>query len=223
MNYQAAIFDMDGLLLDTERVCQQSFKKACEHLSLPFLESVYLGIIGQNAQGIEQTIRDGYGESLDYPALRKVWMHYYHGVVEHQPIPVKEGVLELLEWFKLHLIPMVVATSTDKKLANVKLELAGLKHYFTNVTTGCEVSQGKPHPEIYLLAAERLNIKPEACLGFEDSNNGVRSGVAAGLQMYQIPDLVEPTTDIVSLGHTIKPSLATVLSQLQYASTSKES
>ena len=215
MNYQAAIFDMDGLLLDTEKVCQQSFKKACEVLSLPFLETVYLGIIGQNAQGIEQTIRNGYGDSLDYPALRKVWMQYYLEVVDHQAIPVKEGVIELLEWFKLHLVPMAVATSTEQKLANVKLELAGLKHYFTGITSGCEVAQGKPHPEIYQLAAKRLNVKPEHCLGFEDSNNGVRSGVAAGLQMYQIPDLVSPSPDIISLGHIITPSLSSVLNQLK--------
>lgn len=215
MNYQAAIFDMDGLLLDTERVCQQSFIKACQTLSLPFLQEVYLGIIGQNAQGIEKTIRDGYGETLDYTQLRKTWMSYYHEVVEHHAIPVKEGVIELLEWFQSKKIPMAVATSTDQKLANVKLQLAGLSHYFTDITSGCEVTHGKPHPEIYLLAAKRLNIAPQECLGFEDSNNGVRSGVAAGLQMFQIPDLVSPEPEIVSLEHAIEPSLTKVLHQLK--------
>ncbi len=109
-----------------------------------------------------------------------------------------------------------VATSTDQKLANVKLQLAGLSHYFTDITSGCEVTHGKPHPEIYLLAAKRLNIAPQECLGFEDSNNGVRSGVAAGgLQMFQIPDLVSPGPEIVSLEHAIEPSLTKVLHQLK--------
>lgn len=215
MNYQAAIFDMDGLLLDTERVCQQSFIQACQSLSLPFFEDIYLGIIGQNAQGIEKTIRDGYGDELDYERLRKEWLKYYHGVVEHQAIPIKEGVIELLDWFKSKDIPMAVATSTDQRLAKLKLKLAGLSRYFSGITTGCEVTEGKPHPEIFLLAAKRLNVAPQACLGFEDSNNGVRSGISAGLQMYQIPDLVTPTTDIISLNHTISPSLTHVLKQLK--------
>lgn len=215
MNYQAAIFDMDGLLLDTERVCLQAFEKACSTLSLPFLKTVYLGIIGQNAKGIEQTLQSGYGKGLDYHALRQVWMEYYHGVIEHQAIPIKEGVIELLEWLTSQHIPMTVATSSAQKTASIKLKLSGLDQYFKQITTGCEVSQGKPHPEIFLLAAKRLNIVPQYCLGFEDSNNGVRAGVAANLQMFQIPDLVTPDKDIIALGHTIAPSLSNVLQQLK--------
>lgn len=217
MNYQAAIFDMDGLLLDTERVALQAFKQACEQLSLPFLKSVYLNIIGQNAKGIEQTIQAGYGDDLDYLTLRSVWMEYYHGVVEHQAIPIKEGVINLLEWLTAQQIPMTVATSSAQRSANIKLELSGLNKYFDTITTGCEVSQGKPHPEIFLLAANRLDTPPQYCLGFEDSNNGVRAGVAAGLQMFQIPDLVTPNQEIIALGHTIAPSMTNVLQQLQNA------
>ena len=103
MTYQAAIFDMDGLLLDTERVALSAFEKACQTLSVPFLKSVYLGIIGQNAQGIEKTIQDGYGPSLDYATLREAWMVNYHGVIDHQAIPVKEGVIDLLELSLIHI------------------------------------------------------------------------------------------------------------------------
>jgi len=217
MSYQAAIFDMDGLLLDTERVALHAFQQACDRLSLPFLKPVYLNIIGQNAKGIEETILAGYGCDLDYFTLRSVWMEYYHGVVEHQAIPIKEGVINLLEWLTAQQIPMTVATSSAQRSANIKLQLSGLNKYFDRITTGCEVSQGKPHPEIFLLAAERLNTAPQHCLGFEDSNNGVRAGVAAGLQMFQIPDLVTPDSDIIALGHTITPSLSNVLLQLRSA------
>lgn len=219
MNYQAAIFDMDGLLLDTERVCQSSFQKACQFLSLPFLETTYLEIIGQNSTGIEKTIKGGYGQDLDYTSLRSKWMEYYHQVVKYQAIPIKEGVVELLEWLKSHQIPMAVATSTDQTLANRKLELAGLKHYFSGISSGCEVTHGKPHPEIFLLAAKRLNTEPKACLGFEDSNNGVRAGVAAGLQMVQVPDLVSPSPEVLALGHNIVPSLNVFLNQLKATSS----
>ncbi|WP_028862697.1 HAD family hydrolase [Psychromonas aquimarina] len=217
MNYQAAVFDMDGLLLDTEKVCMQAFREACEFLSLPMLEDVYLGIIGSNAAGIEQVLRNGYGPELDYETLRHEWMKRYHPIVEHQAIPVKAGVIDLLTWLKSQSIPAAVATSTPRELAKTKLKLAGLLDYFEHLSTGCEVKNGKPDPEIFLLAAERLNVRPENCLAFEDSSNGVRSGVAAGMQVYQVPDLVKPCADVIALGHNISGSLSDVLTQLQAA------
>jgi HAD superfamily hydrolase (TIGR01509 family) len=215
MNYQAAIFDMDGLLLDTERVCMQAFDDACEALSLPFLKNIYLGIIGCNAQGIKQVLCDGYGADLDYEPLRKEWMSRYHPIVEQQAIPVKEGVIDLLNWLQAQAIPIAVATSSHKELAITKLKLAGLFDYFDHLSSGCEVSEGKPSPEIFLLAASRLNISAQHCLAFEDSNNGVRSAIAAGMQVYQVPDLVKPDADIIALGHTVSDSLADVLTQLK--------
>ena len=215
MNFQAAIFDMDGLLLDTERVCKGIFEEACASLSVPFLEDVYLDIIGRNAQGIEQVIRAGYGSDLDYPTLHNAWKVRYNAVVKHQAIPVKHGVIELLTWLKNNNIPTAVATSTQQDVAKIKLSLAGLDHYFDNLTTGCEVKNGKPDPEIYLLAANRLNISPQQCLAFEDSNNGVLSAVSANMQTFQIPDLVQPSAEILTLGHTVSHSLSDVLATLK--------
>ncbi len=215
MNFRAAIFDMDGLLLDTERVCMSIFKQACQAQSVPFLEDVYLSIIGRNSAGIEQTIREGYGPSLDYPALHNEWRVRYNAVVKHQAIPVKTGVVELLKWLKDQDVPAAVATSTNKDVAEIKLRLAGLDQYFDHITTGCEVSQGKPHPEIYLLAASRLGVDPKLCLAFEDSNNGVRSAIAAKMQTYQIPDLVEPCAEVKALEPIIRSSLLDVLSELK--------
>ncbi|MHC6530077.1 HAD family hydrolase [Vibrio proteolyticus] len=221
MNFQAAIFDMDGLLLDTERVCMRIFQEACEALSVPFLKDIYLGIIGRNAAGIEETIRQGYGPDLDYPTLHAEWRKRYDAVVKHQAIPVKDGVVELLTWLKAQGIPTAVATSTQKEIAQIKLKLAGLDHYFDNLTTGCEVQRGKPDPEIYLLAAGRLGVQPQTCLAFEDSNNGVRSAVAANMTTFQIPDLVQPCAEVRAFGHQINDSLNDVLAHLQrqYATT----
>ncbi|CAM2910016.1 HAD family hydrolase [Moritella viscosa] len=215
MNYKAAIFDMDGLLLDTERVCKGIFEEACTSLSIPFLEDVYLDIIGRNSQGIEKVIRAGYGSDLDYPVLHEAWRTRYNAVVKHQAIPVKDGVIELLTWLKNNNIPTAVATSTQQDVATIKLKLAGLEQFFDNLTTGCEVKNGKPDPEIYLLAAGRLNIKPEQCLAFEDSNNGVLSAVSANMQTFQIPDLVQPSAQILTLGHTVSASLLDVLDILK--------
>lgn len=215
MNFQAAIFDMDGLLLDTERVCIEIFEQACQTVGVPFLRDLYLSVIGRNAAGIEATLRAGYGPDLDYMQLHNEWRTRYNAVVKHQAIPVKQGVIELLEWLKAEHIPTAVATSTQRDVASIKLRLSGLNRYFDAVATGCEVSQGKPHPEIYLLAASRLDVAPAQCLAFEDSNNGVRSAVAAKMIAYQIPDLVMPSDDVVALGHRIRPTLSDVLEELK--------
>lgn len=215
MAFQAAIFDMDGLLLDTERVCMGIFKEACAVQHVPFIEELYLSIIGCNAKRIETLFREGYGPDVDYPALNKAWRVRYFSVVQNQAIPVKDGVIELLEWLKEKNIPMAVATSTQHDIAIRKLELAGLDGYFDVLTTGCEVENSKPDPEIYILAANRLGIEPEHCLAFEDSNNGTRSAVAAKMMTYQIPDLVQPSQDVIDLGHRILPSMVEVLAELK--------
>ncbi|NVD07729.1 HAD family phosphatase [Vibrio sp. JPW-9-11-11] len=213
MKFQAAIFDMDGLLLDTERLCMHVFKQACQTVNVPFYEDIYLSIIGRNSAGIEPIFRRAYGEN--YERLHQEWRTQYDSVVKHQAIPVKEGVVALLEWLNAKQIPVAVATSTHREVAQVKLELANLSQYFTNLTCGCEVSHGKPHPEIYLLAASRLGVDPQQCIAFEDSNNGVRSAVAANMTTFQVPDLVEPSDEVKALGHHIVPSLNHALSYLK--------
>ena len=93
--------------------------------------------------------------------------------------------------------------------------MAKIDHYFEHISSGCEVTHGKPHPEIFLLAAKRLNVPAEQCLAFEDSSNGVLSALAAKMQVYQVPDLVIPDQEIIALGHQIQPSLDVVLTQLK--------
>ncbi|WP_076590157.1 HAD family hydrolase [Vibrio ostreicida] len=213
MKIHAAIFDMDGLLLDTERVCMQVFRQSCTHLNLPFFEQTYLSMIGRNAAGIDEVLRTVYGEDLD--ALHADWKKHYDAIVEHQAIPIKQGAIELLTWLKQQQLPIAVATSTHRATAQIKLRLAGLDQYIDELTCGCEVTKGKPDPEIYLLAAKRLNINPVNCLALEDSNNGVRSAVSAKMTTFQIPDLVQPCRQIKALGHQIVPSLHAVLDHLK--------
>lgn len=214
MKFQAAIFDMDGLLLDTERLCMHVFKQACQSVNVPFYQETYLSIIGRNSAGIETIFRQAYGDNYD--KLHQEWRTQYDAVVKHQAIPVKAGVVELLDWLKAQHIPAVVATSTHREVAQVKLDLAELSHYFSDLTCGCEVSNGKPDPEIYLLAASRLGVDAKQCIAFEDSNNGVRSAIAANMATFQIPDLVEPCEQVKALNPMIMPSLHDALSYLKH-------
>lgn len=204
---------MDGLLLDTEKVSMHVFKQACSTVNLPFYEDTYLSIIGRNSAGIDKILRRAYGNNLD--KLHDEWRRNYDAIVKHQPIPIKQGVVELLAWLKENGIPTSVATSTQRDVAKIKLKLSGLDKFFNSLTCGCEVSKGKPDPEIYLLAAERLGVKSQHCLAFEDSNNGVRSAISAQMTTFQIPDLVEPCDEVRSFGHNVFPSLLHVMDYLK--------
>ncbi|KPA51568.1 CbbY [Photobacterium leiognathi subsp. mandapamensis] len=215
MKFSAFIFDMDGLLLDTERVCMNVFKQTCQDFNLPYLETAYLNIIGRNEAGVEEVLCASYGDTMDYPVFRQQWKQTYLNIVENQAIPIKDGVIELLQWLQQQQIPMVVATSTNKQLALKKLELAGLSSFFSTVTAGDEVSKGKPDPEIYLLAAKRLNVKPELCLAFEDSNNGITAAIAANMHAFQIIDLVEPSDEVKAFGHHVFSSMHEALALLK--------
>lgn len=116
---------------------------------------------------------------------------------------------------------MAVATSTQRNVAEVKLKLAGLADYFSALATGCEVKAGKPAPEIYQLAAQRLGVDAHSCIAFEDSNNGVKSAVSAGMTTYQIPDLVTPCAEVLALGSQLRTSLFDVYQELSLQSKSE--
>ncbi|PNY75745.1 HAD family phosphatase [Stenotrophomonas pavanii] len=202
----AVIFDMDGLMIDSERVSLACWGQAADEFGLGLDEAVFLRMVGLGdrdshallrAQGIEDSV-------IDAVAAR---CHDLYEARTQIGLPLRPGILELLELLKAHAIPRAVATTTRQPRAGRKLAAAGLLPYFDAVITSGDVARPKPAPDIYLLAAQRLGQAPERCLALEDSPAGTRAALAAGMTVIQVPDLVHPDEDLRALGHRIVGSL----------------
>ena len=209
-NFSAVIFDMDGLILDTERLAFEAFQTTSSRFGLDDLSELFKQCIGTNDELGKSILKDGLDGVADYKEFGLAWMREYKRITLERPIPLKHGVEELLPYIESIEVPMAVATSTQALRAKEKLEDAGLLDYFKFIIGGDQVERGKPHPEIYLKAASALASAPSKCLALEDSANGVKAAVAAGMTVVQIPDLVPPSDELLLLGHIVLSSLADV-------------
>lgn len=205
--FDAVIFDMDGLLLDSERIALAAFVKACEHFKLGDQKDLFIRCVGTNEVLGEAVLREGLQGKADPLEFGRLWDARYLDAISSRPIPLKPGVLELLDELREAGIPRAVATSTSSARAREKLQRAGVLDRFDAIVGGDQVRASKPHPEIYIAAAAALGVKPEKCLALEDSENGVRAALGAGMTVIQIPDLVEPSAALCALGHVILRSL----------------
>lgn len=210
-HFRAILFDMDGLLLDTEKIALATFLETCRTFDLGEPGEAFLACIGTTAEGTRKILLQRLPALAPiYNRFQATWSGTYEKRLEAGDVPLKPGVRELLEFLKQGPFPIGVATSTATRRATLALREAGILPFFRTLTGGDQVTHGKPAPDIYLKAAESLGTRPEECLAFEDSANGVRSAVAAGMTVIQIPDLIPPTDDLRALGHTILPSLQAV-------------
>jgi HAD superfamily hydrolase (TIGR01509 family) len=208
--FGAVIFDMDGLLLDTERLALESFNRVCDHLGLGDQKHVFVRCIGTNQAAGWQALEDGLKGKVDIATFASTWDDLHAQTTAERPPPLKDGVFELLDELAAIGLPCAVATSTSTERANRKLRQARLLERFAAVVGGDQVERSKPHPDIYLRAAATIGQKPEHCLALEDSENGVRAAVSAGMTVVQIPDLLQPSPELRALGHIVLDSLHAV-------------
>ncbi|MDA3837828.1 MAG: HAD family phosphatase [Candidatus Delongbacteria bacterium] len=202
-NYKAIIFDMDGLLLDTENICWECFRKACSQFNYDPDFNIYKRIIGRSAKEGNKILEREFRKYIPYNKVNPIWNKLYHDAIENHPIPLKKGAFEFVDQVSYLNIKKAVATSTSYNLAVKKLKNTGLYRYFDVVVAGDQVKHSKPHPEIYLKAAYKLGVNPKRCLAFEDSDNGTLAAHTAGMTVIQIPDMIEVSDEVRSLGHRI--------------------
>ncbi|MFA6940140.1 MAG: HAD family phosphatase [Clostridiaceae bacterium] len=198
-NVSLVIFDMDGLMLDTERISIESLGKAGKEYGYNITPNIVMKMIGMNSKGCEKVFKENFGEQFPLDDIRKLKSKFLSAIIDKTGVPVKTGLYELLEFLKGKNVLTAVATSTAKKSAEKLLKSANILDKFHLIICGDEVAAGKPDPEIFLKTAYKLNCRPEECIVFEDSENGIKAASRAKMIPIMIPDMKEPSEEIAKL------------------------
>ena len=212
---KAVIFDMDGLMIDSERVTYNEYVKKFAQLGHhDFTEELYRNCLGKNKQGICQVFIDHYGQ--DFP-MTEVWddVHVWIDESLRQYVPKKKGLVELLEYLKANNYKTIVATSSGRARVDEILKNADLTKYFDDTICGDEVTHGKPHPEIFLTACQKLGVAPEDALVLEDSEAGILAAYDGHIDVICVPDMKYPEPQFVEKVTKIVDSLDQVIDYLK--------
>jgi len=203
----AVIFDLDGLILDTESIARIAWKQAAADFGFVLEDDLYQKLIGLVTPDIAKVLRDAFGPMFrSEEAIQRAYGHF-DKYIEKNGIKIKPGFFEMMELLDKAGVPSAVATSSSRAFAGRKFAASGLVDRFGIVVCGDEVKNGKPAPDIFLAAAEKLKVAPQRCLVFEDSDNGVKAAHKAGMTIILIPDLKQPSKKIMQMACEVYPSL----------------
>ena len=203
---EAVLLDMDGLLLDTEKVAQRAFFSSCERVDFSCHIDDYAQLTGHGSVLRDKLLANILPKDIDMKAFNHHWWESFHHILSEE-VPVKKGAMEFLEYVYSQDIKIVVATSSFTESAEMLLSRAKLRPFIGLIVGGDQVKNAKPAPDIYLKAACSVNVPAQNCMAFEDSDVGTMAAHAAGVPVVQIPDINEPTQECIALGHLIFDSL----------------
>ena len=210
----AVLFDMDGVIFDSERACLSVWQELAAELGLEGINQVFIRCVGTNKRRTEEIFREAYPElnfkTFDTAVRARFLSRYGEG-----RLPVKPGAEEILRALHEAQIPLALASSTERAVVERELREAGLLRYFDALTCGDQVRRSKPDPEIFLLAARALGKEPQSCYVIEDSFNGIRAAAAAGMHPIMVPDMLPPDEEMERLAEVILPDLAAALRYLR--------
>lgn len=218
INYMAqfsVLFDMDGLMLDTERMARVAWTRALAERGYQIGADSYLRLIGRTIQDAHDILNEEFGSDLPFQEIFDQRQVYYEEDIEENGIPAKPGLMELLDFLEANAIVKAVASSTpfwfaQKKLAHVKID-----RRFSTIVCGDMVSRGKPAPDLFLECARRIETLPECCIVLEDSEAGIQGAYSAGMIPIMVPDLKPPTESAQAMAFRVLPSLYEVIPILE--------
>ena len=184
----AFIFDLDGTLIDTEKLYRKYWPMALKDYGYDLSDERALMLRSLGRPFAPKQFKDWYGEDFDYNLVRQRRKEYVEGHIEKYGIGLRPGVKEILTFLKEKNITVAIATATDLERTKKYLDMTGISPFFTDIICATMVEHGKPAPDIYKFACEKLNKKPSECFAVEDAPNGVKSAYSAGLKVIFIPD-----------------------------------
>lgn len=211
----AVLFDMDGLVLDTEKLYTRFWQEAAIALGYPMTKEQALGMRSLNRGAGLAKMQSYFGPDVDYDKIREKRIELMDAFVEQEGVSLKSGIHELLAYLKEHGIKTSIATSSPMERTVLYLSSVGLQNSFDELVSGYMVEKGKPEPDIYLYAAKKLGVKPEECMVLEDSPAGILAAFRAGCKPVMVPDQDRPDKETKALLYAEAESLLTVISLLE--------
>ena len=202
---KAVVFDMDGLLFDSERLYRDAIIAAAAELGHPFRIDDFLQLVGRPWSVNQVTLQKQIGSTSDVEVLRAAWMRHYGSM--KGTLPLKTGVIEMLQRLDELRLPRAICTSSSHADVRHNLTMHGLIGRFDAIVASGDYVRGKPSPDPFLRAAELLGEAPDDCVALEDSHNGVRAAAAAGMRTIMVIDLLPPTEEIRTLCYLVANDL----------------
>jgi len=215
MQYTAAIFDMDGLMFDTEQLDLRMWQEAAAAYGYELQKALILESVGRTREDTETLFMQAMGPDFDYHGVRNLRIQRKFELFRKEGVPVKNGLFKLLDTLDSLGMKKAVATSTERSQAERMLILANVFSRFDAVVCGDEIARGKPEPDIFLKAAEKIGTDPEQCIVLEDSFSGIRAAAAAGMDAVMIPDILQPTDEIRRAAHMVCGNLGEAAERLR--------
>ena len=207
---KGVLFDMDGIILDTEKLYTRFWCEAAQTLGFPMTHEMALGMRSLSHEIGERQLKAYLGEEVDYQQVRSKRIELMTDFINHNGVELKPGIHELLAFLKENDIKTSVATSSPLDRTKEYLSQVGLVNSFDELVSGHMVEHGKPAPDIYLYAASKLGFKPEECLVLEDSPTGLLAAYRAGCIPVMIPDQDQPDAEVRSRVYAVVDNLQTV-------------
>ena len=214
-NIRGILFDMDGLVLDTEKLYTRFWMESARDLGYPMTFQQALGLRSLNRTAGQDKLTEYFGPGISYTEVRNHRIELMDAHIEKHGIDVKPGIFELMDYLQAKGIASAITSSSPMENIRRHLSAHNLLHRFDKLCSGYDVPNGKPEPDIYLYGAASLNLRPEECLALEDSPTGILSACRAGCLPVMIPDQDQPDENTISLLYARADSLSDVISLLK--------